>query len=305
MYNDHKKYALFVGRWQPFHSGHKYIIDQAIEKGENVCIAIRNTEISDDNPFTVEQRAEMIKRVYGDKVDIMVIPDIKSINIGRNVGYDINITDVPQHIKKISGTNVREGRECNVPSEVSEYIKTLTTTLWFTGLPCSGKTTLAKRVKEELENMGYNVVHLDGDNIRSGINSDLGFSTQDRKENLRRVAHIAKLFNENKNFVIASFITPTNESRETVKEIVGNLKLVYVKCSAETCEKRDSKEMYKKARKGEIKDFTGISAPFEEPKKADIIVDTESQDIETCTKKILDTLNVDRLTKNKEYIKKW
>ena len=240
----------------------------------------------------VEQRAEMIQRVYGDKVEIIVIPDIKSINIGRKVGYDVNRIDPPEHIAGISGTNVRIGKDNNVPLEVAEYIKTLRTTLWLTGLPCSGKTTLAKRLKEELDNRGYKVVHLDGDDIRGKLNADLSFSEQDRKENLRRIAHVARLFNENGNFVIASFVSPTDEMRKMVKEIIGNFKLCFLKCSVETCEKRDAKGMYKKAREGKIKDFTGISAPFEQPQHSDITVDTEREDLKICVKKILKSLKI-------------
>lgn len=305
MYNAHKRFALFIGRWQPFHDGHKYLIDKAIEEGENVCVAIRNTEISGKNPYTNEQRAEMIRRVYGDKVEIIVIPDIKSINIGRNVGYAVNRIDPPEHIGKISGTNVRAGKETSIPKEVEEYIKTLNTTLWLTGLPCSGKTTLAKRLKEELDNRGYKTVALDGDDVRGKLNADLGFSPEDRKENLRRIAHVARLFNHNGNFAVASFVSPTEEYRRMIKEIVGNFKLVYVKCSLKECEKRDIKGMYKKARNGEIKEFTGISAPFEEPKDADIIVDTEKDDVETCVKKILDSLKVEKLVESREYVRSW
>jgi len=291
MYNGHKKYALFIGRWQPFHNGHKYLIDNALEKGENVCIAIRDTEISDKNLYTAEQRGEMIKRVYGERVEIIVIPDIKSINIGRNVGYDVNIVEPPADIGTISGTNVRAGKDNNVPKEVAEYIKLLRTTLWFTGLPCSGKTTLAKRLKEELDNCGFKTVHLDADDVRSALNSDLGFSSEDRRENLRRVAHVAKLFNENGNFVIASFVSPAEEYRQMAKEIIGNFKLVFVKCSPKTCEERDVKGMYKKARNGEIRDFTSVSAPFEEPANSDIVVDTEHSSLEECVSEILDKID--------------
>ncbi len=292
MYNAHKKFALFIGRWQPFHNGHKYLIDQALAKGENVCVAIRNTEISHKNPFTVEQRTEMIQRVYGNKVEVAVIPDIKSINIGRKVGYDVNRIDPPCDIAKISGTNIREGKDSSTPPEVGEYIKTLHTTLWITGLPCSGKTTLAKRLKEELDNRSYKTVHLDGDDIRGKLNEDLGFSDKDRKENLRRVAHIAELFNKNGAFVIASFVSPADKYRKMIKEVISNCKLAYLDCSVETCEKRDVKGMYKKARLGEIPDFTGVSAPFEKPKSADMTIDTENKDVETCVREILDNLKV-------------
>ena len=292
MYNGHKRYAMFIGRWQPFHNGHKYLIDDAITQDQEVCVAIRNTEISEKNPYTVDQRTEMIKRVYGNKVAVTVIPDIASINIGRKVGYDVNRIDPPKQIEKISGTNVRAGIDTNVPSEVAEYIASLRMTLWITGLPCAGKTTLAKRIKEELDNRGYRTMHLDGDDVRGKLNADLGFSAEDRKENLRRVAHIAKLFNENGNFVIASFVSPSNQLRKMIADIVGNFKLVYAKCSLETCEKRDVKGMYKKARSGEIREFTGVSAPFEKPDNGSIVVDTENNNIEECVEQILQKMKV-------------
>ena len=172
----HKRHALFIGRWQPFHNGHKYLVDQALSQGKHVCVAIRDTEISVKNPYTVEQRIEMIERVYGDTVKVVIIPDIESINIGRKVGYDVNRIDPPENIAQISGTGVRAGTDSNIPSEVAEYIDSLKTTLWLTGLPCSGKTTLAKKLKEELDNRGYKTVHLDGDDVRGKLNEDLGFS---------------------------------------------------------------------------------------------------------------------------------
>ncbi|UCD55366.1 MAG: adenylyl-sulfate kinase [Candidatus Omnitrophota bacterium] len=170
--------------------------------------------------------------------------------------------------------------------------KTLRTTLWFTGLPCSGKTTLAKRLKDQLDRKGFDTTHLDGDEIRESLNKDLGFSEEDRKENLRRVAHIAKLFNRSGIFVIASFVSPTNDLRKMVKKIIGDFKLVYVKCDIDECKKRDTKGMYKRARLGEIPEFTGISAPFEEPDSADMVVDTRRNNIEECVKMVLDKLNI-------------
>ncbi len=298
MYNGHKRYALFIGRWQPFHSGHKYLIDKALAKGEHVCVAIRDTEISPQNPYTAEQRAHMIKKVYAEAVEIVVIPDIKSINIGRNVGYDVNFIEPPAEIGNISGTNVRSGKDNNVPPEIAEYIKLLRTTLWLSGLPCSGKTTLSKRLKEELDNRGFKAVHLDADDVRNTLNADLGFSPEDRIENLRRIAHVAKLFNDNGNFVIASFLSPLNEYRVLVRTIIGNFKLVYVRCSLSTCEDRDVKGMYKKARQGEMINFTGISAPFEEPLNADIVVDTEHYSEEECVKEILQKLGVESVKKH-------
>jgi adenylylsulfate kinase len=114
-------------------------------------------------------------------------------------------------------------------------------------------------------------------------------------ENLRRAAHVAKLFNDNGNFVIASFVSPLDEYRQMAKEIIGNFKLAFIKCSLETCEQRDIKGMYRKAKAGEIKDFTGISAPFEEPSCADIIVDTENQGVDDCVDEMLTKLGVQKV----------
>ncbi|MEJ2267896.1 MAG: adenylyl-sulfate kinase [Nanoarchaeota archaeon] len=163
----------------------------------------------------------------------------------------------------------------------------LKTTIWLTGLPCSGKTTIAKRLKQEIENKGYNVVHLDGDDVREKLNKDLNFSPEHRKENLRRIAHVAKLLNENKNLVIASFVSPANDLRKLIQDIIGNVKLVHIKCGLEECERRDVKGMYEKARKGEIPNFTGIDAPFEEPENAHLVVNTEGNDLETCVEQII------------------
>jgi adenylyl-sulfate kinase len=301
-YRAHKRYALYIGRWQPFHNGHKFIIDKAMKEGKDVCIAIRDTEISDKNPYTVEQRIEMIWRVYSDKVKTIVIPDIESVNIGRKVGYDVIRYDVPKNITKISGTKIRAGKDDNIPPKVARYIKTLETTLWLTGLPCSGKTTLAKRIKEELDNRGYKTVHLDGDDVRGALNENLGFSKEDRIENLRRVAHVAKLFNKSGTFVIASFVSPRDSMREMIKRIIGNFKLVYLKCPLKVCEKRDVKGMYKRARLGEIPDFTGVGAPFEVPKSADIAVDTEHRDVEECVNTILRKLDAETRPTKKAYV---
>ncbi len=164
-------------------------------------------------------------------------------------------------------------------------------TIWLTGLPCSGKTTLARALKAELDKKGYKTVHLDGDIVRAGVNKALGFSPNDRRENLKRVAHMAYDLSREGSVVIASFVSPTNDLRDMVREIIGPMWLVYVKCSLEECKKRDVKGMYQKAAQGEIKEFTGISAPFEEPQHADIVVHTQSNDVTHCVQKILSILS--------------
>lgn len=296
----HKTWVMYPGRWQPLHNGHLAIINKSLEEGRNVWIAIRDTEISDSNPYSVHQRMEMIKRafgpLYGDRVIATVIPDIEGIRYSRNVGYTVEEIPVSQDVAQISATNVRAGKDQRVHDHVKNYINLIESTILLTGLPCSGKTTIAKRLKQEIENLGglYKVSHLDGDDVRKGLNVDLGFSLEHRKENLRRIAHLLKIFNDHKTTAIASFVSPTEEYRNYIKEVVGQekFKLIYVKCPLEVCEQRDIKGMYQKARKGEIPDFTGISAPFEEPLNADVVIDTSKEDVEACVNKIMESLRI-------------
>lgn len=161
---------------------------------------------------------------------------------------------------------------------------------WLTGLPGSGKTTIAKILEEELFNNKILVKLIDGDTIRLEINTDLSFSIDHRKENIRRAATISKMFNDCGIVVINSFISPTQSIRNLAKEIIGseNFYEIFINCSLETCEQRDPKGMYKKAREGEIKNFTGISSIYEKPQKADLIIDTEQLSIEEAVKKVFD-----------------
>ena len=164
-------------------------------------------------------------------------------------------------------------------------------TLWFTGLACSGKSVIADAVAEELRKKGMKVERLDGDIVRKSLTRDLGFSDEDRRMNIERVTFVAKLLTRNGVAVLASFISPFNDIRAYSREEIGNYILVYVKCSLEECERRDVKGMYAKARAGEIKKFTGIDSPFEEPNEADIIVETDKQTVEESKKIVIDALD--------------
>jgi adenylylsulfate kinase len=162
--------------------------------------------------------------------------------------------------------------------------------LWLTGLSGSGKTTIARKLEEHLMTAGHPCYVLDGDNIRHGLNSDLGFSETDRTENIRRISEVSGLFADAGLIVITSFISPFKEDRQRARHKVpeGAFIEIYLDTSLEVCEKRDPKNLYKKARKGEIPDFTGISSPYESPDKAEIVLDTGKLSLEDCINHILD-----------------
>lgn len=162
--------------------------------------------------------------------------------------------------------------------------------LWFTGLSGSGKSTVAIALERELHSRGLLCRILDGDNIRSGINNNLGFSAEDRVENIRRIAEVGRLFVDTGIITIAAFISPNNQLREMAAEIIGkdDFVEVFVSTPLEECEKRDVKGLYAKARCGEIKNFTGISAPFEAPEHPDITLDTSKLPVEESMKILLD-----------------
>lgn len=163
--------------------------------------------------------------------------------------------------------------------------------IWLTGLSGSGKSTISDRLEVVLQENGYKTYLLDGDNIRHGLNKDIDFSEQGRKENIRRIGEVAKLFTDAGIIVITAFISPFREDRSFVRSLVedGEFIEVYVNCPLEVCESRDVKGLYAKARKGEIPFFTGITSPFEEPEKAEVEVKSDIMDVESCVNKILET----------------
>ncbi|MEQ8906687.1 adenylyl-sulfate kinase [Ekhidna sp.] len=162
--------------------------------------------------------------------------------------------------------------------------------LWFTGLSGSGKSTLASALETHFHNLGFNTYILDGDNIRSGLNSDLDFSDESRTENIRRISEVAKLFVDAGVIVLTAFISPFKSDRKTARDLIGdeNFIEVHVDCPLEVCEQRDVKGLYKKARAGEIKHFTGIDSPFEEPENPDIKVDSANESLDDCLKKLIE-----------------
>lgn len=164
--------------------------------------------------------------------------------------------------------------------------------IWFTGLSGSGKSTVAMGVERELHAQGILCRILDGDNVRAGINNNLGFSAEDRIENIRRIAEIGKLFVQTGVVTLACFVSPTNDIRQMAREIVGEEDFleVYISTPIEECERRDVKGLYARARKGEVKNFTGISAPFEAPISADIDIDTSKIPLEESVRTLTELI---------------
>jgi adenylyl-sulfate kinase len=166
-------------------------------------------------------------------------------------------------------------------------------TLWFTGLSASGKSTVAGALERRLFDDGHLVYWLDGDNVRMGLNGDLGFSPEDRTENIRRIAETAHLFNDAGLLVIAAFVSPYGADRENARKIIGEDRFceVFISASLATCESRDPKGLYQKARDGIIPQFTGVSAPYEAPENATIVLDTENSDVSACVDQLMQYLD--------------
>ena len=164
-------------------------------------------------------------------------------------------------------------------------------TVWFTGLPCSGKTTVADRVAENLRNKGHRVERLDGDTVRQGLTSDLGFTKEDRDENIKRITFVSKLLTKNGVMVLATFVSPYRERRKKTREEIGDFVEVYTRCPIEVCIARDVKGMFNKALAGEISNFTGIDDPYEEPDDPELILDTDKESIDESVQKVLIKLN--------------
>lgn len=164
-------------------------------------------------------------------------------------------------------------------------------TVWMSGLSGAGKSTIANALEKRLYAMGKKTMLLDGDNVRMGLNSNLGFSDEDRVENIRRIAEVAKLMNDAGLIVITAFISPYRQDRRRAKQIIGEgFREVYISTSIAECERRDVKGLYRAAREGKISHFTGISSPYEVPEHPDIAVDTTGMDVEACVDHILNQL---------------
>ena len=276
-------------------------MQKKIDEGVPLLILIRDTHY---DSYSAEVRKRMIQACMKKlKVDakIMIIDDIESINYGRGVGYDVCEIEVIPELKKISASDIRtkidEGDDSwkkllapGADKVLEDYLSKKGIVVWFTGLPVAGKTTIADAVSDVLRKKEIRCERLDGDILRKHITKDLGFSKKDREKNLERATFIAKILARNGVVVLSSFITPYESVRQKIRkelEKEATFIEVYVKASLETCKKRDYKGLYEKAEKGLIKNFTGISDPFEKPETPDLILDTENKTVEECKEEVL------------------
>jgi adenylylsulfate kinase len=174
-------------------------------------------------------------------------------------------------------------------------------TLWFTGLSCSGKSTLANEVQKRLFERGHLAYVLDGDNIRHGLNRDLGFSPEDRNENIRRIGEVANLFRDAGVITLTAFISPYRADREKARSLAGDKEFieVFCRCDLTVCEERDSRGLYRKARAGEIPEFTGISAPYEEPEDPEIVLHTDREPVDESVQRVIAFLEEQDIIKKK------
>lgn len=188
------------------------------------------------------------------------------------------------------------------PAQRQQLLQQRPLTIWFTGLSGSGKSTLAAALERQLWLQGHACYVLDGDNVRHGLNNDLGFSPADRTENIRRIAEVARLMNDAGLIVITAFISPYREDRASARAIIGAefFREIYVNTPLTICEQRDPKGLYQKARQGQLAEFTGISAPYEAPQQAEMAIDTSSDTIDACVARVLAALSADFSTFNQQ-----
>ena len=215
------------------------------------------------------------------------------LKLTKYIRYDLAKNRIKfQHYLSMKSTNMIYHHATVTRERRNQLSKHKSVVLWFTGLSGSGKSTMSHALEESLFNKGCRTFVLDGDNVRHGLNSNLGFSNKDRKENIRRIGEVSKLMMEAGFIIMTAFISPFREDRIAVRNLIpnGDFIEIYCKASLETCEARDVKGLYKRARAGEIKNYTGIDSPYEVPENADLIIDTEQETIEDSVSIIISFL---------------
>jgi len=281
------------------------LVARAIDAGKPVAIGVRDTPISEHDPLSTEDRVEMIRYCYSEEdVVVFAMPDIASINIGRDVGYEIIEHDLPEDVKVVSGTEIRKLREADnpawrdaVPEGVAKWFDERDdhpVVVWLTGPPAAGKSTLLKALKDRC----HGAIVLDADMIRPQYWPELTHTPEDRMENVLRLARMARAFVDAGHTVLVGAVSPMKDMRESAKVIIGaeRFRLVHVYASMDMLRSRDPKGLYAKADAGEITNLTGVGAPYETPEDADCVVDTGGVNDEMqllCAAGVAITLSLD------------
>ena len=305
-------HMTFIGRWSPFHQGHTAIIRKKMTQHGNlpILIMVRNTAT---DQYTPMHRAEYIKlwmlenNVIG---TIMIVPNIEGVYWGRGVGYTVEQVDVDESTQKVSATAIRKGMKSksntwksliatkkgvDILAPIVSTIIDRGMVIWLTGCPSSGKTTLSIEIITQLHARypHLKMQLLDGDDMRaSPLATNAGFSKTDRAQHILRMAYLAKMFADHGILVICAFVSPDRAVRKTAKRIIGAQRFIeiYIRASKKTRIQRDVKGMYAKAATGQIKNFTGFSAPYEAPASPSIICDTDKETVKQSAHKIINHL---------------
>ena len=258
--------SLLIGRFQPLHEGHARLVETLLHEGKKVVIALRDGPRSSANPYSVAERQQMFQKRFGKKVAVISIPEDGSLEVvrGRDVGWELRTLALEPELEQISATSVRAANR-----------KVKGQTLWFLGLPASGKTTLASKVVRE--SVGY--VLLDGDEVRQTVeNFDMGQNA--RLVHLSYMALCCRQLNECGINVAASFVTPLQQHRARIKEILGDVRFIWLRCPQETCAKRDPKGLWKKAARGDLPQLTGAGGAWEDPTEYALAVQTDEMSVD-------------------------
>jgi adenylylsulfate kinase len=303
-----KPHMTFIGRWSPFHKGHAALINLKLNQNPDlpVLIIVRNTVNDIYSPI---ERAEIIKlwmKHYHIRGTVLITPDIEGIYWGRDVGYKTEYVNVDEVVKQISASTIRgyikrklDNWHMMVPKNIPEYIYIKSVSpiissglvVWLTGCPSSGKTTISNRLTKIIK---YHfpflkVQQLDGDIIRnSPLANDVGFSRNNRRQHIIRMAYLAKMIADHGILVICSFISPENQIRKKAGQIIGKRRFieVYIEASLKSRCNRDKKRLYQKAKLGFIKNLTGFNAPYDIPQNPSVICHTDKENIKESVQSI-------------------
>ncbi len=302
-------HMTFIGRWSPFHKGHAAIIQKKMHEQPKtpILLMVRNTTSEAYSPIS---RAHYLKLWMQDNHvtgTIMIVPNIEGVYWGREVGYNVGLVDVDAATRQISGTNIRHRIKqrqgdwkhvVGLPASAHLLSPNITTIIerglvvWLTGWPSSGKTTIAQGI---LQDIHIHYPHLktqllDGDDMRANpLARDVGFSPEDRAAHIIRMAYLAKLFADQGILVVCAFVSPDRRVREQAKKMIGKHRFieVFVKASKQTCMRRDTKGLYRKAKEGRLHNLTGFNAPYEPPLHPTITCNTDRQSVHRCVERIL------------------